>query len=314
MRCRTAGEMTDSVLEFVRAGVDAGEAVLVGSAGPVLQRLRILLGSHGEHVSWTGMASATTNPMRIIAALRAFADEHPGQPTRCVLEPAWHLLPAHHLCEAIRQDALVNLALAGCQATVLCAFESQLGGDAAATAERTHPLTYDGAGWLPSPQFAGQEAIPRECQPPLPEPPPWAPSLPYRANQAAVRRFAGDHARAYGLGPDQVTDLVIAVGELTANTLAHTSGPGMLRVWRAGPEVLCQVDDSGQIGDPLAGSFLPHLSVPGGGRGLWVVHHLCDLVEVRTGTGGTAFRLHMRVAPADDGRRRGRSGSPACRA
>jgi hypothetical protein len=33
----------------------------------------------------------------------------------------------------------------------------------------------------------------------------------------------------------------------------------------------------------------------GGGRGLRAVHQLCDLVEVRTGPGGTTTRPHMRL-------------------
>lgn len=35
------------------------------------------------------------------------------------------------------------------------------------------------------------------------------------------------------------------VGELTANTLAHTSGPGSLTMWATGSEVICQVQDRG---------------------------------------------------------------------
>jgi hypothetical protein len=33
------------------------------------------------------------------------------------------------------------------------------------------------------------------------------------------------------------------------------------------------------------------------GHGLWVVHQLCDLVELRTGASGTTIRLHMRLSP-----------------
>jgi hypothetical protein len=30
-----------------------------------------------------------------------------------------------------------------------------------------------------------------------------------------------------------------------------------------------------------------------GGKGLWVVNQLCDLVQARTGPAGTTTRLHM---------------------
>ena len=299
--------MTQSILEFVKAGVDAGEAVLIASAGPVLQRLRIQLGAHGEHVMWTGMASATTNPRRITAAIRAFADEHPGQMIRCVQEPAWDLLPAEHLCEAIRHDALINVVLADTPATVLCAYSMQFDGLALACLQDTHPLLIQDGHWRPSGSFSTGALVPAECDRPLPPPPPSAAVLHFRGEQGRVRQFAADRARLAGLAADRVTDLVIAVGEAAANTLAHTGGPGRLSIWTAGSEILCQIDDSGHITDPLVGTFLPDPAAPGGGRGLWVVHQLCDQVEVRTGLAGTTLRLHVRLASPARPRRRGPS-------
>jgi anti-sigma regulatory factor (Ser/Thr protein kinase) len=86
----------------------------------------------------------------------------------------------------------------------------------------------------------------------------------------------------------------MAVAELAANTLAHTSGPGTLTLWAVDDEVICQVQDQGQITDPLAGRLRPAPDAPGGGRGLWVVHQVCDQVEIRSGRAGTTVRLHMR--------------------
>lgn len=130
----------------------------------------------------------------------------------------------------------------------------------------------------------------------LSTPPAGAVTLTYRQDQRAVRRFAASRARLAGLSPDRATDLVIAVAELAANTLAHTSGPGTLTVWVADGELICQVQDSGEIIDPLAGRRRPDPTDPSRGRGLWVVRQVCDLVEMRTGPSGTTIRLHMRLA------------------
>jgi anti-sigma regulatory factor (Ser/Thr protein kinase) len=92
-----------------------------------------------------------------------------------------------------------------------------------------------------------------------------------------------------------VGDLVIAVGELAANTLVHTNGPGTVALWATGSEILCQVNDNGHIADPLAGRLKPDPVTSRGAFGLWVVQQLCDLVEIRTGTAGTAIRLHMHL-------------------
>jgi anti-sigma regulatory factor (Ser/Thr protein kinase) len=92
-----------------------------------------------------------------------------------------------------------------------------------------------------------------------------------------------------------VGDLVIAVGELAANTLTHTSGPGTLTLWVAESEIICQVNDTGNITDLLAGRLKRDPAAAGGSRGLWVVQQVCDLVQIRTSAAGTAIRLHMRL-------------------
>lgn len=118
--------------------------------------------------------------------------------------------------------------------------------------------------------------------------------LAYRADLARVRGFAASWGRRAGLSPQRVEDLVIVVGELSANTLAHTGGPGVLRLWVSGDEIACQVDDSGQIGDPQAGLRRPDPAADGGRRGLWVVRQLCERVEISSGPAGTTVRGYLR--------------------
>ncbi|HEY3036815.1 MAG TPA: ATP-binding protein, partial [Streptosporangiaceae bacterium] len=74
----------------------------------------------------------------------------------------------------------------------------------------------------------------------------------------------------------------------------HTDATGTLHIWAADGELLCQFHDSGQIRDPLAGR---RRAAPGAvnGHGLWVVHQICDLVELRTDSTGTTIRLHFRL-------------------
>lgn len=138
--------------------------------------------------------------------------------------------------------------------------------------------------------------VPDDHDQPLSRPPDDAGVLQYRAELAAVRGFAADWGRRAGLLPHQAVDLVIVVGELTANTLTHTGGPGVLRLWVSNGEVICQVEDGGQIGDPTAGTQLPDPAA-GGGRGLWVVRQLSERVEIRTGSAGTAVRVQLRRDP-----------------
>ena len=294
---RTPAEFAAAVLGFVQDGVDAGDAVLVAATGPSLVQLRAQLDGLSERVTWADMAGTGVNPRRITATMRAFADDHDGQPLRYVQEPAWPARPPAELCEVIRHEALVNLALSGMPASVLCAYDTRLEPAALASAERVHPLLVRQGHWQPSRAYSPAVLVPRECDQPLGLPPASAPVLTYREDQAAVRRFAAEHASQAGMPDDRVMDLVIAIGELAGNTLVHTRGPGTLALWVTGGEFIAQLHDGGEIADPLAGSSRPDPAAPGGGRGLWVVHQLCDLVEIRSGPAGTTTRLHMRLLP-----------------
>jgi hypothetical protein len=60
-------------------------------------------------------------------------------------------------------------------------------------------------------------------------------------------------------------------------------------MWRQDAEVIVEVRDSGRLANPLSGRRRPSKSARGG-RGLWLMHQLCDLVELSPGI----FRLHVR--------------------
>ena len=128
----------------------------------------------------------------------------------------------------------------------------------------------------------------------LSAPPDGAEALLYESSLTGVRKFVAARAHQAGLPPHRVEDLVIAIAELAANTLAHTSGPGTVTFWTTSEEVVCQVEDQGQISDPLAGNVRPAPEAPGGGRGLWLVRELCDRVEMRSGLAGTTARVSIR--------------------
>src|SRR5205085_148847 len=75
-------------------------------------------------------------------------------------------------------------------------------------------------------------------------------------------------------------DAVLVVHEAVVNTVLHAGGVGRLRTWTDGRGFLCEVRDGGRIDDPLAGRRRPSMD-RAGGRGLWLIHQLCDLVQIR---------------------------------
>jgi anti-sigma regulatory factor (Ser/Thr protein kinase) len=289
------GEFAAGVARFVEPAVQAGDPVLVACAPPGPGLLRPRLNGHGGLVTWADMRSIGLNPARLIDTISLFARQHPGHVIWCVQEPAWPARTAEELREVIRHEALVNLALAALPVNVLCPYDIQLGTGLIASVQHTHPeLTHGGGRRWPSSSYTAG-TIPRECDQPLTTPPAGAETLRYRDDLSGVRDFTASRARRAGFPPRRVSDLVIAVGELAANTFAHTSGPGTLTVWATGGEVICQVNDTGHITDPLAGRLKPDPAKAGGGHGLWVVQQVCDLAEIRTSPAGTAIRLHMHL-------------------
>ena len=86
----------------------------------------------------------------------------------------------------------------------------------------------------------------------------------------------------------------LAVSEAITNSLRYGGGTADVRIWRTPDDLVCEVRDRGFIADPMAGRLRP---TPGqvGGRGLWLINQLCDLVQLRAVPDGQALRLHLRI-------------------
>jgi anti-sigma regulatory factor (Ser/Thr protein kinase) len=292
---RSTEEFVLGALGFVAAGLAADEAVLIGLPEPGIGQLRDRMNGQADLVSWADMGRVGANPARIISWIRAFATAHPGRPVRCLQQSAWAARTGPERCEVIRHEALVNLAFVDVPVSILCPYDtSRLDPGVIRSVGPTHPVLIQDGDAEPSPAYGSGTLVPGECDQPLPRPPADAAVLAYHADLAAVRAFVSLQASQAGLDPDHAVDLMLAVGELAANTYRYGHGTGEVAIWPAGGELICQVEDTGHITDPLAGRYQAAADA-GGGHGLWLVHQVCDLVEVRTGPGHTVIRLHMRL-------------------
>lgn len=282
-----------AVMPFIRDGLARSEPILAAVPPPGAGLLRAGLGTDGAGVTFADMIELGRNPGRIISAVWEFIGRHPGQPVRFLGEPFWPARSAAEAREAVRHEALINLAFSAAPVAVLCPYDAAgLAPAIVASAGCTHPVIGTEAGWRPSPDYARGQ-VPGAAARPLARPPARAERLAYRGDLRPVRDFVTGFAQRSGLNADRAADLVLAVGEVAANTLRHTCGGGVVQAWREPGEVICQVSDQGQISDPLVGRRRPPDAT---GLGVWVVHQVCDLVELRTGRGGTAVRMHLRTS------------------
>jgi anti-sigma regulatory factor (Ser/Thr protein kinase) len=119
-------------------------------------------------------------------------------------------------------------------------------------------------------------------------------SLTYTTDLSAVRAHVERRARAANLPEVKIIDLVLAVSEVAANTVRHAGSPGTLQIWHDDREIICTIHDEGTITDPLAGRRRPPPEASDG-HGLWLVHQVCDLVEMRSDRSGTTIRMHMAI-------------------
>ena len=285
-------------LPFIREGVAAGEPVLVVVSAAKVGLLRAALGGDADRVAFADMADVGANPARIIPAWRDFvAVTDGGRHARGIGEPIWAERTPAELVECQRHETLLNLAFAGAPTWwLLCPYDTRaLGPDVLEEAERSHPYLSERGAARESPGYRGLEQAAEPFAAPLPDPPTPPAELGFGPGSlVGLRELVSRQAAAVGLDPGRAADLVLAVDEVATNSLRHGGGRGTLRVWPEDGALVCEVRDAGRLQDPMAGRERP-TPERDGGRGLWMVNQLCDLVQLRSFPDGAAVRLHMYV-------------------
>ncbi len=293
------GEYLAALRSFIPASRARAVAVLVALPQHKAQLVRRDLGNDSAHVIFLDMAELGRNPARIIPAFLTYAAKHRDRQVCCISEPIWAGRTAAEMYEATRHESLMNLAFRDSPVSVLCLYDStRLPESVIADAARTHPAIIEDQQETASGTYLAPPDLPPRSNLMLSRPPAHAETLGYSDDLRMVRSFVAIRANRAGLSPPRISDLVIAISELAGNTLRHTVGGGTVQVWQTGAELICQVADTGQITDPLAGHRPPSDGLLGG-NGLWLVNQVCDLVQARTGVAGTTTRLHMRLHPLE---------------
>ena len=95
---------------------------------------------------------------------------------------------------------------------------------------------------------------------------------------------------------------MLAINELVTNSVQYGGGGGTLRIWTRDPASSSATFATAATSTTRSSGALPPPLDQHGGRGLWLVNHLCDLVQIRSTPKGTIVRVHMRIGadrPAD---------------
>lgn len=271
-----------------------------GTAEPVLAVLspatyRLISGVIGPSAAYEDATVLGRNPARVIPAIRQFVEANASErPVRVITEQWWDQRELAERAELARHEALANLAFEGVDVALICLYDvRELRAEIVADAIRTHPLLCDVDGIRPNPDYVDPEVVLELTESALERPPPTAESLTVRPGGLHdLRATVAERGRAAGLAQGRVEDLVLAVNELATNVVSHGSREGVLTLWTEGPWLVCEVADRGQVEDPFIG-IRPPSTDETGGRGLWIVNQLCDLVQLRSNPRGTAVRLRF---------------------
>jgi anti-sigma regulatory factor (Ser/Thr protein kinase) len=283
------------VVAFARSGLEDDEHVVVALEQGKVRQVEGQLGSDGAGVEFLEASRLYDRHGEMFASIVGRLERHRGK-VRVVAEQALGRRAPVDVRAYMRYEAASTLAYEAYGASVACPYDAgRLPAGILEAALRTHPAILDNGRSRPSEAYVDPRDFVREHVQ-LARPP--AGVEPYELTRleeiAGVRTLVRERAGAEGLGGQAVDDLCTAVSEVAANAFLHGAAPRQLRIFVADDQLVCQVGDGGAgLADPLAG-YLPPPSGQIGGRGLWIAHQLCDVVEVAS-NGGNCVSLHMRL-------------------
>jgi anti-sigma regulatory factor (Ser/Thr protein kinase) len=290
---RGSGALLAAAAAFIEHGLAASEPTMAIFPTVTLERLRSRLGSSAGRVRLEDMTVAGRNPARLLPLILEFAETARGS-SRIIGQPLWDGRSDPEVAEVMCHEALVNLALAGRDAQVLCAYDL----DAAdrrvlADVRRTHPqlVSLDGRRSASvdyiAPSRGDGERHPRleASRPPVEE-------IPVTRELRGLRQRVASSALTGQLPESRRQDFVLAVNEAAINALEYGQAPRVARLWRRGSSVIAEVVARGRVDDPLVGRRNP-VAHASRGRGLWIINQLCDLVQLRHEGPTTRLRLHV---------------------
>lgn len=299
---RTADEQAAVLAPLVTEALDADRPVLAVLDAPQLAALDARVGpgwAADRRVEVRPPAEVYGHPARTLGGfVELIGARGPGV---TLIGEAHFGTAAMHPGAWVQAEAVLNAALAGLDATVVCAYHrTERPAEFVASAGRTHPELYVEGVLRRSAEFLDPARFLARHQP---EPPP----VPAHARTVRLgtpadlwdlRRVVARAGTAAGLGDDLVADLVLAVGELATNAVEHGRGPRTVALWTDETWIACEVANAGAFTDPLRGFLAPVAEQPRG-RGVFLSRLLCDGLDVWAGEG--RVRVQARMQRAGDG-------------
>jgi anti-sigma regulatory factor (Ser/Thr protein kinase) len=292
------GRFVETVGAFVREGVRGGDKVLAAAAPDKLAWLREELGPEAGAVDFAdaGVLYARHGPM--LRALTDYLHRHARRGTGRARIVAEHPLTDRRPAVVrayMRYEAAANIAFDDYDARVVCPYDTaRLPAGIVEDALRTHPEVLEEGRLRRSALFTDPRSFVRRRVRPRAAPPDAPTFVIERAEDlVGARALVRAEAERAGVPDETIEGLVLAVSEVGANALVHGAPPRAAWAYVEQGALVCQVRDGGPgLADPLAGYLPPDRGLLTG-RGLWLAHQFCDVVEIASEPSGTDVYLHV---------------------
>lgn len=288
---RDEDEYLDTVVPFLRDGVERGEHVLVAVPESSRDAIRDRLGDAAAGVDFVDTAPLVGNPARIIPALSALVVSHleDRRAMRVLGNPITASAVPAVTDESRLHEGLLNLMIpTDAPLWLMCPYDVTGDPEVSAHAAHSHPVILDGGCYRGSTSYTGALYVDELFRRRLSDPPTGVeerrfdrPEIGDIANRVLATAFRA------GLPVERSHRLTAAVRELASD--ATVSGPAVLRLWSEDGAVVCEVEDT-MVASPVVGRA--PTTTRAARKGLWLANQSSDLIQVRCTDTGTTVRVH----------------------
>lgn len=278
--------------DAVRTGLDRDELPMILACAESLDEVRHALGEDVGRATFVPTDEHVRNPSRLVTMLHTYASRSAGGRVFSVCGMTVGGRTSAELSELHLVECILNTTpFAQLPLSVMCLYDSEdLDDDARTNIRFSHPTVDDSAenadfdGALATVLHASELEPPDQVEHRL---------LARMDDLGQLRSLVKAFARQQAIAADRADDLVLAANEIVTNSLRYGGGRALVQMWADDRSVVLESRDHGYLRDPAVG-LIPPRPDASSGRGLWLAHHLCDLVQLRSAeTSGTTVRLFV---------------------